>query len=341
MASASPAASMLDMALLLSVFASILAGAAAVGVCYGMSGDNLPPPSKVVEMLRENGFTTVRLYAPDSAALAVLGGTGIRVVVGAPNYDLHALAYGGTAAAAAWVRQNIQAYPTVTFRFLVVGNEVAGEDTRLLVPAMENVHAALAAAGLGHIKVTTSISQATIGVHIPPSAGEFTDEAKAFMRYVVPFLERTHAPLLANLYPYFIYSYNPGAMDLSFALFTSPGTVVQDGEYGYQNQFDASVDALYTAVAKLGGEHVRVVVSETGWPTAGGVAASVENARTFNQNLVRHVRRGTPRRPGKKVETYVFAMFNENLKEPGVEQNWGLFFPNTDNVYPISFHARV
>ncbi|KAG2571652.1 hypothetical protein PVAP13_7KG114700 [Panicum virgatum] len=67
-------------------------------------------------------------------------------------------------------------------------------------------------------------------------------------------------------------------MDMSFALFTSPGTVVQDGEYGYQNLFDATVDALHTAVAKLRGGRVRVVVSETGWPTAGGVAASVENA---------------------------------------------------------------
>ncbi|KAF2954256.1 lichenase-2 [Oryza sativa Japonica Group] len=338
---ASSAASMLDMALLLAVFASILAGTAAVGVCWGMSGDNLPPASKVTEMLRENGFTVVRLYAPDSAALAALGGTGIRVVVGAPNYDLPALAHGGTAAAAAWIRENIQAYPTVLFRFVVVGNEVAGADTQLLVPAMENVHAALAAAGLGHIKVTTSISQATIGVHIPPSAGEFTDEAKPFMSYVIPFLERTHAPLLANLYPYFIYSYNPGGMDISFALFTASGAVVQDGEYGYQNQFDATVDALYTAVAKLGGENVRVVVSETGWPTAGGVGASVENAMTFNQNLVRHVRNGTPRHPGKKTETYVFAMFNENLKEAGVEQNWGLFYPSTDRVYPISFHARI
>jgi len=66
-------------------------------------------------------------------------------------------------------------------------------------------------------------------------------------------------------------------MDMSFTLFTSPGTVVQDGEYGYQNLFDATVDALHTAVAKLRGGRMRVVVSETGWPTAGGAAASVEN----------------------------------------------------------------
>ena len=143
--------------------------------------------------------------------------------------------------------------------------------------------------------------------------------------------------LLANLYPYFVYT-NTLGMDMSFALFTSPGTVVQDGEYGYQNLFDATVDALYTAVAKLGGSRVRVVVSETGWPTAGGAAASVENAMEYNQNLVRHVRKGTPRRP-RRVEAYVFAMFNENLKEAGVEQSWGLFYPNMERVYPITFAA--
>ncbi|TVU34720.1 hypothetical protein EJB05_16567 [Eragrostis curvula] len=326
-----------DMVLLLGVFAAILARAAAVGVCYGTSGDNLPPPSTVVDMLRENGFSIVRLYWPDPAALGALAGSGIRVVVGAPNDVLPSLA-ASQAAAAEWVRQNIEAHPGVTFRFLVVGNEVPVGETQHLVPAMENVHAALAAAGLRHVKVTTAISQATIAVHIPPSAGEFTEEAKSFMSYVVAFLERTRAPLLANLYPYFVYTYNLWSMDMNFALFTSPETVVQDGEYGYQNLFETTVDALYTAVEKLGGANVRVVVSETGWPTAGGVAASVENAMTYNQNLVNHVRKGTPRRP-RKIEAYVFALFNEDLKDAGVEQNWGLFYPSTDRVYPISFSA--
>ncbi|KAF7040088.1 hypothetical protein CFC21_050012 [Triticum aestivum] len=328
----------LHMALLLGVvFASILTRAASVGVCYGMSANNLPPPSTVVGMLRDNGFNSVRLYAPDRDALAALAGTGIGVIVGAPNYVLPELAASGSAAAA-WVRANIAAHPDVSFRYLTVGNEVAGSDTQYLVPAMENVHGALAAAGLGDaVKVTTAISQATIAVHVPPSAGEFADESKPFLLPVLQFLERTGAPLLANLYPYFVYTYKAaGDMDVGFMLFTAPGTVVQDGEYGYQNMFDASVDAVHAAVERLGVSGVDVVVSETGWPSAGGEEASVENARTYNQNLVGHVGKGTPRRPWK-VETYVFSLFNENLKEAGVEQNWGLFYPSTDKVYPITF----
>ncbi|CAM0885281.1 unnamed protein product [Alopecurus aequalis] len=328
---------MLHMTLLFGVvFASILARAASVGVCYGMSANNLPAASTVVGMIKGNGFRAVRLYTPDSAALAALGGTGISVMVGPPNNLLSSLAT-NPAAAAAWVGANIKAHPSVSFRYLVVGNEVAGGDRRYVVPAMENVYRAVGAVGLGNaIRVTTAISQATIAVHVPPSAGDFVNGDKSFLLPVLQFLQRTGAPLLANIYPYFVYTLNPGVSDLSFALFTKPGAVVHDGQYGYQNMFDATVDAVHAAVDRLLGSsgRVGVVVSETGWPSAGGQGASVENARTYNQNLVSHVAKGTPRRPGI-VETYLFSMFNEDLKSPGVERNWGLFFPNTNRVYPL------
>ncbi|PUZ66239.1 hypothetical protein GQ55_3G291700 [Panicum hallii var. hallii] len=330
------AASMFATALLLGVFANISPSVESVGVSYGMSGDNLPPASTVVGMYKANGIPLMRIYAPDQAALEAVGGTGIRVVVGAPNDVLSSLA-ASPAAAASWVRNNIQAYPDVTFRCVCVGNEVEGGAAQDLVPAMENVRAALAAAGLDGIKVTTSVSQAILGGYKPPSAADFTAEAQGFMGPVLGFLARTGAPLMASVYPYFTYATNPSAMDLSYALFTAPGTVLQDGTYGYQNLFDATVDSFYVAMGKNGGSGVTLVVSESGWPSAGGVAASPENAALYNQNLINHVGRGTPRHPGA-IETILFSMFNENLKESGVEQNWGLFYPNTQRVYPISFN---
>ena len=129
---------------------------------------------------------------------------------------------------------------------------------------MENVHSAPVADGLGGaINITMAISQATIAVHISPSAGEFTNESKPFLLPVLQFLERTGAPLLANLYPYFVYTYKAaGDLDVSFMLFTAPGTVVQDGEYGYQNMFDASVDAVHAAVERLGEQERLGLVSE-------------------------------------------------------------------------------
>jgi exo-beta-1,3-glucanase (GH17 family) len=111
----------------------------------------------------------------------------------------------------------------------------------------------------------------------------------------------------------------------------------RDGDYEYQNLFDATVDSFYVAMGNHGGSSVPLVVAESGWPSAGGVAASPENAAIYNQNLINHVGSGTPRHPGA-IEMYLFSMFNENLKESGVEQNWGFFYPNKKPVYPISFN---
>ncbi|KAF7105261.1 LOW QUALITY PROTEIN: hypothetical protein CFC21_106091 [Triticum aestivum] len=305
-----------------------------IGVCYGMSANNLPAASTIVGMFKSNRIKSMRLYTPDQAALQAVGGTGIYMVVGAPNDVIPNLAV-SPAAAASWVRSNIQAYPKVSFRYACIGNEVAGGATRNLVPAMKNVHGALASAGLGHIKVTTSVSQAILGRYSPPSAGSFTAEAASFMGPVLQFLARTRAPLMANIYPYLAWAYNPSAMDRSYALFTASSTVVQYGGFGYQNLFDPTVDAFYTAMAKHSGFNVKLVVSES-WPSGGGTAATPANARFYNQHLINHVGRGTPRHQ-VAIETYIFAMSNENQKASGVEQHWGLFYPDMQPVYPINF----
>ncbi|KQK05744.1 hypothetical protein BRADI_2g22228v3 [Brachypodium distachyon] len=288
-------------------------------MCYGMSADNLPPPSAVVSTFKSNGITSMRLYAPDHATLNALAGTGINVAFGAPNDMLPGLA-ANHAVAAAWVRSNILAHhPKVVFRYVVVGNEAAGGLTCHLAPAMQNMKAALASVRLGHIVVTTSVSQAILGVWCTPSAGQFNAEADAYMRDVIPALARTGAPLMANIYPYLAWQWNTSAMDIRYALFTAPGVVVQDGAYGYQNLFDTTVDALY------------------GHGQARGVRERMAfGRRTYNQNLINHIGRGTPRHPGP-IETYIFAMINEDQKQAGVEQHWGLFYPNMQHVYPIKF----
>ncbi|CAN1256282.1 Lichenase-2 (Fragment) [Linum perenne] len=104
-----------------------------------------------------------------------------------------------------------------------------------------------------------------------------------------------------------------------------------------------SEDAVYSALERYDdGGSVKVVVSETGWPTAGGGAATtVENARVYNVNLVKRVNggKGTLRRAvAEETEVYIFTMFNENQKVPaGVENKWGLFYPDKSRVYPMRF----
>jgi exo-beta-1,3-glucanase (GH17 family) len=159
-----------------------------------------------------------------------------------------------------------------------------------------------------------------------------------YMGGVAQFLAATGAPLMANVYPYFTYQGNPRDISLGYATFQG-GTTVHDNGSGltYTNLFGAMVGSVYAALEKVGTPNVRVVVSESGWPSAGAPAASVENAQKYNQGLIDHVVHGTPKRPGP-LEAYVFAMFNENQK-PGelAERNFGLFYPSKSPVYPITF----
>lgn len=79
------------------------------------------------------------------------------------------------------------------------------------------------------------------------------------------------------------------------------------------------------------------MIGETGWASACEYpACSVQNARDYTSNLIRHVNsgKGTPLMPNRRFETYLFSLFNENLKPgPTAERNWGLFQPDFTPVY--------
>ncbi|ERN05132.1 hypothetical protein AMTR_s00053p00181850 [Amborella trichopoda] len=292
-----------------------------------MLGDNLPAPNEVVA-----------LYKSKAAASDALRGSDIQVILDLPRENLGQAASDPTFAAN-WVRDNIQAYlPDVNFRYIAVGNEVIpGENAGNVLPAMQNIYNAVSSAGLQDgIKVSTSVSTGVLGVSYPPSEGSFSQEASSTMGPILDFLSKTRAPLLVNVYPYMSYRDNPSDIRLDYALFTAPSDVVQDGQNNYRHLFDAIVDSVYFAMEKAGSGGVPIVVSESGWPSDGGFAATKENAQTYNSNLVRHAAQGTPKRPGP-LETYVFAMFNENKKDAGIEQNFGLFYPNQKPVYEVNF----
>ncbi|KAM0900731.1 hypothetical protein ACQ4PT_020434 [Festuca glaucescens] len=308
-----------------------------IGVGYGVNGDGLPPASDVVQLYKSNGITGMRVYTVNDNTLQALSGSNIGLILDTGNKQLAELAANATYAAA-WVKANVQSHQRLTIKYIAVGNEVPGQggNPRDILPAMKNIRNALVRARLGGIKVSTAVNSA-VTQGFPPSKGIFNASA-SHMPPIAQYLASTGAPLLANIYPCFAYKGDTIHITLDYALFTCLGTQVPDGGNAYQNLFDALVDTMYSALESAGARSVPIVVSESGWPSAGdGTVATMGNAQTYNQNLINHVGKGTPKRPGA-IETYIFAMFNENYKTgEETEKHFGLFNPDQSPAYPISF----
>lgn len=158
------------------------------------------------------------------------------------------------------------------------------------------------------------------------------------MSPILEFMSTVSSPLLVNAYPYFAYASDPTNVRLDYALLNASEPIIKDGDLSYTNLLDAVLDAVHSAMERLGVKDVDLVVAESGWPSAGnGNFTTLELAGTYNRNFVKKflAKTGTPKRPNCYIEGFIFAMFNENLKLTGVEQNFGLFFPDTTPVYPV------
>ncbi|CAA0824504.1 beta-1-3-glucanase 3 [Striga hermonthica] len=307
---------------------------AQVGVCYGTLGNNLPPASDVVALYKQHNITMMRLFDPNQLALEALRGSNIDVILGIPNSDLEYLA-ASQENADSWFQKNVNNFTDVKFTYIAVGNEVGPSQRASVLPAMQNIHTAVSAAGLG-IKVSTVIDTRLVANSYPPENGTFGLDVVPYISPIVQFLVDNSGPLLVNVYPYFAYINNKEQIPLDYALFTSDGVVMPSGVM-YQNLFYAIVDATYASLEKVGGSTVRIVVSESGWPSTGGDTTTVDYAKTYLTNMIQRVKSGTPKRPGETIETYIFAMFDENQKSPEYEKNFGIFTPDKQLKYPISF----
>ncbi|KAH7403917.1 hypothetical protein KP509_15G000100 [Ceratopteris richardii] len=217
---------------------------------------------------------------------------------------------------------------------------------RQVLPAMQNIHLALSLFNIDHdIIVSTAHSFSIITTSYPPSSGQFDPAiATVYMKPMLNFLSKIGAPFFINVYPFFPYKENPTLIPLEYALF-QPNAGIQDAvtNLHYTNMFDAQLDAVYFAMAALGYHNITLLVSETGWPSAGDeneIGATIQNAKIYHENLIKHISswHGTPYRPGSNIEVYLFALFNEDMKPgPLSERNYGLFKPDGTMVYEFKF----
>ncbi|XP_021285106.1 putative glucan endo-1,3-beta-glucosidase GVI [Herrania umbratica] len=315
-----------------------LADARNIGVCYGLNGNNLPSPTDVINLYKRSQIDNIRIYEPYPEVLQALRGSGLSVAIGPRNEDIASFA-GSQDAANAWVNKNIVPYKNdVSFKWITIGNEVIPGPLGANVPAaMNNIRYALSSVGLTGINVTTVLAATALGASFPPSAGAFASDITGTIASIAGILAQENAPLMVNVYPYFAYSSDPIHISAEYALFNSTSAVVTDGSFQYFNLFDAMCDAFNAALEKINFAGVKLAVAETGWPSVGNPPfTSVANAQTYNKNLMNHVlQNGTPRRPSYLMDAFFFEMFNENLKENAVEQNFGFFFPNMAPVYPF------
>ncbi|URD83579.1 glucan endo-1,3-beta-glucosidase [Musa troglodytarum] len=307
------------------------------------------PLRRLAAFLKDRTFVDrVKLFDANPDIIRAFAGTGISLMITVPNGDIPSLASGRSSApspaASAWVATNVAPfYPATNISLIAVGNEVlATSDRNLiahLVPAMRSLSAALAASGFPLIRVSTPHSLGILSASEPPSTGRFRPGYdRVIFAPMLDFHRRTSTPFVVNPYPYFGYT----ARTLDYALFRpNPGVFDAATGVNYTNMFEAQLDAVHAAMQRLGYGDVEIAVGETGWPSAGDpgqLGVSVEDAVSYNANLIRLVNsgKGTPMMPGRRFETYVFALFNENLKPgPTAERHFGLFNPDLSPSYDV------
>lgn len=314
-----------------------------IGVNYGTLGDDLPPPSQVAQFLKDKTtIDRIKIFDVNPDILRAFAGTGIFVAVTVPNGEIPNLV--DPLAARRWINSNIKPfYPQTKINYIAVGTEVLhwGPQSIIdnLVPAMKSLYQALLLSGIRDVKVSTPHSLGILLSSDPPSQARFRPGWDVGdLAPMLQFLQKTKAPFMVNPYPFFGYAPN----NSNFALF-KPNEGYFDKFTGktYTNLFDLLMDSVYSSMKSLGYGDVDILVAETGWPSQGEpylTHVNVENAAAYNGGLLRKVSsgQGTPLMPGRKFETYIFSLFNENQKPGSIEEkNFGLFRPDFTPVYDI------
>ncbi|KAL9408587.1 hypothetical protein AB3S75_047043 [Citrus x aurantiifolia] len=87
---------------------------------------------------------------------------------------------------------------------------------------------------------------------------------------------------MVNAYPCFAYESNTDVISLDYTLFReNPGVVDAGNKFHYFSLFDAQIDIVFTALSALKYDDIRMVVTETGWPSKGTRMRLVQASKTL------------------------------------------------------------
>ncbi|EFJ19162.1 hypothetical protein SELMODRAFT_233394 [Selaginella moellendorffii] len=314
---------------------------AQVGVNWGTQVSHPLHAPSVVKMLQKNSFTRVKMFDTDASVLHALAGSNIEVMVGIPNTMLETLS-SSMHAARNWVESNVTwylKYPKrrVDIRYVAVGEEPL-HDVRLdaVIGAVKNIRAALdKQTRTRDIKTTIPFSAGIVTSNsFTPSTGNFIRPDE--MKTILELLSDSKSPFTVNIHP-FISSVNDPSFPLDFAFFDGDFPFQQDQGNNYTNAFDAIFDTVVSALKQAGFPDMPIIVGGTGWPTDCNLQANPQNAKRFNQGLVKRIEssRGTPLRPGK-LHAYIFSLVDEDRKKPGYERHWGIFQYDGTRKYDLT-----
>ncbi|GMG98191.1 hypothetical protein Nepgr_000031 [Nepenthes gracilis] len=313
-----------------------------VGVNWGGNASHPLPAPKVVELLKANNISKVKLSDTNPEALESLSGSNIDVIAGIPNSLLKSL-NSSFKAAKSWVHDNVARYVSsdgsrVRIEYIAVGDEpflqsYGGQYIPFVVGAAANIQTALIKANLADkVKVVIPCSydafQSESGL---PSKGHFRPDLNKTMAQLLTFITKHNSPFFASLSPFHLLHQNKN-ISLDFSLFKkATAHPLNDSHRFYNNSFDLSYDTLITALSSVGFPIIDVVIGQIGWPTDGAVDATTSNAEKFMAGLLNHLRSrsGTPLRPQESPkEIYILSLLDEDQRSVasgGFERHWGLF----------------
>ncbi|KAI4317155.1 hypothetical protein L6164_025053 [Bauhinia variegata] len=323
-----------------------------LGINWGSQVSHPLNPYIMVNLLKDNGFTKVKLFEADSWTVSAFSGTNIEVMVGIPNVLLAHLA-DNSKHAENWVKNNLTKHLDgggVNIRYVAVGNEAFlesynGSYIKTTFPAMVNVQKALEKAGLGDkVKVVTPLNADVYrSPSNLPSHGDFRDDIYDEMKKILQFLSEKNSPFVVNIYP-FLNLHQSIDFPEGFAFFNTGTKTIQDNNLQYTNVFDANFDTLVWALKKAGHSDLKIMVGEVGWPTDGAQYANPSDAEKFYKGLLKQManKKGTPLRPGV-IDIYLFSVSDEDLKSiaPGnFERHWGIFRYDGKPKFAIDFSGQ-